>query len=1067
MTFVETKRARSECVDQLGSWLIGPAEGACEEFKGSPLLRYMMGMLYPVAAEECDLPDDGTADDSQSADEDADRSASPSARRQLPSSIGLSFLVGPNAVIECTADAALYRPAGVKAREDRSVRTWCREAMPSEVVSIAVDGQTKSILVLNGAAKLHVNARQWRGGCHLVTVTLVNAVDAGGSLIDPAKVLFQVGLSIRMQCGDLLPYPRAKSASASSDDEAEVRYLYRESPVYSRGHGVAATWQLDANGLCTRVSATFIPSVEVRAPTFEIETDTPVDARYTNVEYLAFNSDAVELQRVLKSVSSSFSLWVADQHRLAADKGEAVGVRLADRCGEWCERIDQGIALLSDPNVHRAFVLANRAMYWQMLIARDGRDGPYSPSVCRSAPVLEAGGNFEWRPFQIAFFLGVLPSLLDSTIPQLDEVLSLRDDRDTVDVIWFPTGGGKTEAYLLIAAFELVRRRLLHGGRDKACAVLSRYTLRMLTAQQFQRTGMLVGALELIRRGAENELGSRPFSVGLWVGKSLTPNSFNAATDAHEKWVRSPSTEKNPFLLDRCPICSTSIVDEARGVVGVASTDASFEFKCLSEKCEFHDRIPMQVVDEALYRTPPSILLGTLDKFAGLAWDARPGAFFGGNDFDSPPPSLIIQDELHLISGPLGSIAAPYEVAIDAIIRSRGMGRAAKVIASTATIRNSQEQVRGIYGRNSAVFPSPVRTWDDAFFFRLQSTSVVPGRLYVGAMGQGATTPVVSMVWTAAALLQASREVKLTSQLQDAYWTVLTYLNSRRELGRTITAASQEIPDRIKAISSASDNARQVNQIMELSSQMASDMGDAIRSLQRRGTPSVPAIDFVPCTNIISVGVDVDRLGLMLVNGQPKLTSEYIQASSRVGRAPMVAPGLVVTLYSPAKPRDRSHYEDFVAYHNSFYRYVEPTSVTPYAPPARKRTLHAALISMIRHGTPYASNEQAMQVQFSSLAFANLVSRFKGRVAISDPSEADEVLVDIDDILDSWKEQAEAGGKLTYVSTGRQFVGLETALIRDYGDPPSWGLYEAMRSVRNVEADVHLRPVGKSEVGSD
>jgi hypothetical protein len=644
--------------------------------------------------------------------------------------------------------------------------------------------------------------------------------------------------------------------------------------------------------------------------------------------------------------------------------------------------------------------------------------------------------------------LGTLRSLL---------VGEVSADREVVDVIWFPTGGGKTEAYLLVAAFELVRRRLENGGHDPATAVLSRYTLRMLTTQQFQRTGMLACALELLRMQNPSELGQRPFSAGLWVGRTLTPNNFAKAEEAFEKWDLVDKNAKNPFLVDRCPACGTSIVDHARRVTGVECRSNSFAFRCLSSACNFREGLPLQVVDEALYRSPPSILLGTLDKFANLAWDGAPSVFFGNDEPGSFPPSLVIQDELHLISGPLGSIDAPYEVAIDGIIRARSGGPGPKIIASTATIRNSREQVQGLYGRQSIVFPSPINAWDDAFFFRLEETTTRPGRLYIGAMGQGTTTPVVSMVWATAALLQASQEVNLPLEIKDSYRTVLVYLNSVRELGRTITAASQEIPDRMKAIASADDNVREIGEVMELSSKMSKDMGEAIRSLQRKGTEGQHPIGLVPCTNIISVGVDVDRLAVMMVNGQPKLSSEYIQASSRVGRSPKI-PGLVLTLYSPAKPRDRSHYEDFLAYHQAVYRYVEPTSVTPYAPPARERTVHAALIALVRHGTSHRSNDAARSVRFDDPAVSALVERFKLTIALADPSEAEEAKRCVDDFVQLWSGQIEAGSRLMYVAPSLAFP---PGLIRDYGAPPRMGYKPAMRSVRNVDPEVLLLPVAE------
>lgn len=1061
----ELRESRARFVEYVGNKLVGPADGSDEEFEGSPLLRYMMGMLFP-REDEVDLAGDGTDAEGQSADEDAEESVG-THYRSMPSSMGISFLVGRGAVLKCEISAAIYEKQPRVARGGaggRSSVRWKRLPIPvegSELVLVNPAERWEPIPVLGGRGALHIHSRPWSNGGHLVTATLVNAMEKSSSGFDPREVLFQTHLKVRASEGEFLPYPRPRSASTSDQDEAEVRYLYRDCPIFARGHGVAVNWRTDGDARCSEVAADWMPVAEVRAATFEIPESEGLDQRYRDVEFLAFNEDVGKLQGVLSGVAAAFEAWLVGEEGIARAAGESEGVELAARCQQWRERIEQGIGLLADPIAFEAFKLANRAMYWQMRMAEVGRDGPYAPGGDRRVPPLERGLRYQWRPFQIAFLLGVIPSLLDEVSAPLEAIAAQRDDREVVDVIWFPTGGGKTEAYLLVAAFELVRRRLVHGDGDRATSVLSRYTLRMLTAQQFQRTGMLIAALELLRRADPARLGIRKFSVGLWVGKSLTPNQFSKALELHDAWAAAPDALKNPFLLDRCPGCATSIVDGPRRRVGVDCGPSHFQFKCLNEQCDFHSLIPMQVVDDALYRDPPSILLGTLDKFALLTWDERPSTFFGGAADDAPPPSLVIQDELHLISGPLGSICAPYEVAIDSVIRKRANGRGAKVVASTATIRNSREQVRGIYGRASTVFPSPVRSWDDAFFFRLEDTAATPGRLYVGAMGQGTTTPVVSMVWVAACLLQASAEVELPDSLKDAYWTVLAYLNSRRELGRTITAASQEIPDRMKAIASADDNVRRVDQVMELSSQMASDMGDAIRTLARRGDERVPAVDFVPCTSIISVGVDVDRLGLMLVNGQPKLTSEYIQASSRVGRS-RFAPGLVVALYSPAKPRDRSHYEDFRAYHDAFYRFVEPTSVTPYAPPARKRTIHSAIIAMIRHATPHRANDQAGSVRFEDPEIDGLLSAFLQRIRLADPAEAVDVEREVQAFIEAWDEQSQAGTQVYYANPGPQFVGRANALIRDYGDPPAEGLYESMRSVRNVDPDVHLKPVARS-----
>ncbi|MGK9060643.1 hypothetical protein [Pseudomonas asiatica] len=1045
--------SRAGLVNYMRSRLIGPAEGEFEEFEGSPLLRYMMGMLFPREGE-LDLADDGTEDVGLSTDDESDQTVGAS-HRAMPSSVGLSFLVAKGGTLKCNVSASIYErlesERGARSRR-RGEMKWRRISVPSvgtEIVDVDLGQNARPLSVLGGRAEIHIQSRPWLDGANLLTVTLVNSMEKGGHGFDPEKVLFQIALSVDVVDGEFLPYPRPRSAAVSDQEEAEVRYLYRNSPVYARGHGASAMWDVRSEVKCSHVWVEFLPTAEVRAATFEVRASDSLDERFRDIEFLAFSDDVLEVQHVLTGLGEAFGEWLESEDILCRQFDEDAGSGLAEKCRLWQRRIKAGIESLSAPETFAAFTLANRAMYWQMLMAEQARAG-VGTSMTGSVPRLERGKGYKWRPFQIAYFLGVIPSLLDGD----------QEDREVVDVIWFPTGGGKTEAYLLVAAFELIRRRIIYKDSDTASAVLSRYTLRMLTTQQFQRTGMLVCALELLRRDIPELLSNRPFSVGLWVGRSLTPNRFQKAMELFDEWSPAPEGVKNPFLLDRCPACATPIVNAATKEVGVDCGPAHFLFKCLSSKCDFHENIPMQIVDEALYREPPSILLGTLDKFAGLSWDERPRVFFGGIHDNAPPPSLIIQDELHLISGPLGSISAPYELAIDSIIRARGKGRGAKIIASTATIRNSQEQIRGIYGRKSTVFPSPIRSWDDAFFFRLEDPSQVPGRLYVGAMGQGATTPVVSMVWVTAALLQASAELRLPDVLRDAYWTVLAYVNSRRELGRTMTAASQEIPDRMKAIASVEDRVRAVDNVMELSSQMTTDMGEAIRNLERRGDKSQPAVDFVPCTSIISVGVDVDRLGLMLINGQPKLNSEYIQASSRVGRS-RSAPGVVIALYSPAKPRDRSHYEDFLSYHESFYRFVEPTSVTPYAPPARKRTLHAAVIAMIRHATNYAANDQAGSVKFDEAEVVGLLESFRAHVRMADPSEASRVESEIDDIIERWKEQSESGRSVYYTCPGPQFVSISASLIRDFGDPPAFGMYEAMRSVRNVDPDVELTPVGR------
>ena len=269
------------------------------------------------------------------------------------------------------------------------------------------------------------------------------------------------------------------------------------------------------------------------------------------------------------------------------------------------------------------------------------------------------------------------------------------------------------------------------------------------------------------------------------------------------------------------------------------------------------------------------------------------------------------------------------------------------------------------------MFPPSGLDADDSYFVRFDRE--MPGRLYSGIMPQG-HTPLTAMVHLSAALLQAPIDLPLTAPADDAYWTLVAYHNSLRELGKSVTLAHDDIPARISVIAETEDDVRRLpdDQILELTSNVPpAEIPAKLEVLQRHRGEG--AASFVASTNMISVGVDVPRLGLMLVVGQPKTTSEYIQATSRVGRT---VPGLIVTLYSPSKPRDRSHYESFVPYHSALYRAVEPTSVTPFSIPARGRALHAGLVVMARHGLGWDANDDASLFNAADPDWQEMVASF-------------------------------------------------------------------------------------------
>jgi hypothetical protein len=577
-------------------------------------------------------------------------------------------------------------------------------------------------------------------------------------------------------------------------------------------------------------------------------------------------------------------------------------------------------------------------------------------------PASEPGdGRGKWRPFQIAFFLAVLESVADRG----------SEHRETVELIFFPTGGGKTEAYLAVAAFSMFLRRL-RDPHDAGTEVLMRYTLRLLSAQQFLRASSLVCAMEEMREQLP-ELGEDQFSIGIWVGSSSTPNK---RTSAIEKFNRLADGGDNPFLLLRCPWCNAEFgpVGERRTgrggrkkkipVAGYRPNQGRFQFSCSDSRCHFYHRpLPVFVVDEDIYDQRPTLVIGTVDKFAMLAWRPKARALFGiGADGARvcSPPGLVVQDELHLISGPLGSMAGLYEAVIEDLCTDDRAGRRVrpKIVASTATIRRYGEQVRNLYGRReSRLFPPHGLSADDSFFAtwaKEEDGSLQPGRRYVGVHGPGLGSMQTVQVRTASAILQAPMD--LPAGGRDPWWTCLTFFNSLRELGNTLTLLQADIPAYLGGVNLRDgldrDRQRWPRRTLELTSRLFDDqIPKAIAGLQiEAGSPG--CVDVCLASSIIEVGVDIERLSLMTVVGQPKTTSQYIQVTGRVGRRWWERPGLVVTLYGAAKPRDRSHFERFRSYHERLYAQVEPTSVTPFALPVLERAVHAALVTYVRQRGP-------------------------------------------------------------------------------------------------------------------
>lgn len=1014
--------------------LVGPKYGPEEVLAYSPNDLYMTGILYPrgdVYSAELEALDEGS-DEVEAAVPGIDSLTAEDVRldrQRKPSSLGISFNVsGDSPLLSIQVLLGRYVKDAVEETDSKKrggarsrggfKRIAVERAIETSPDSLLV--HEKSAIIEAGRAELRVKWRAPRKGCRLVTIWLINCQELKKEFSDAEDLLFQCSLRVRPGKGTLLA-PYASSAWYSPDPEkAFLNFIYRKRKTLAVGHGISAGWKIADSGATEWIETRIIPQHTVRGLSFDIEFPADLDdgAKALKAVFLA-RTPLEKYEPVISSCekfAKVYERWIDLLLKRNPDITKAqvpVAEAQIKKCRMALERIREGIVLLKNSkDARQCFIWMNEAMcrMW-------GR-----PSTGRDAD------EFSWRPFQLAFLLMNIPAMSDPRNAM----------RNTVDLIWFPTGGGKTEAYLALCAYTV-----FHGRKESpasgCCRAIMRYTLRTLTFQQFLRASALVCACDTIRREHEAVLGTKPIGVGYYVGEGSTPNSCRKAHEIYSKLPEDPPFGANPFLVDSCPWCGDPLVEKnaaSRGDLGFVVRPDQFHFRCRNPKCSFHDHIPMQIVDEMIYREPPDLLIGTIDKFARLAWIAEPYGLFRSAP-DDPPLSLIIQDELHLISGPLGTVAALYEMAIDHLASTDGVRP--KVISATATIRRAEEQCSALFNREVQLFPPAGLTDDDSFFSSHDDRT--PGRLYAGIL-MPARSPVFALVRLYAAILHAAQSLPLDEDAKDNFHTLVAYFNSIRELGKADTLASDDIPHQLKRLAKESGGTARNLHTRELRGTISmSEISEIMRRLHllycNRG-----AIDLLLTTNMISVGVDIIRLGLMVVNGQPRTTAEYIQASSRVGRQ---RPGLVMALYSPSKPRDRSHYERFTSFHSAFYRDVEPTSVTPFSRPARQRALHAAVVIMARSIPRLRGNDQAHQITEGE--FSGIRNIILERVRNVDPLEEAETAEELDLIIDTWKRKAEKSkANLRYGlnQLTPQFPGL---IKRPNVSGDAWPTMDNMRSV--------------------
>ncbi|MBF8187830.1 hypothetical protein ITP53_19240 [Nonomuraea sp. K274] len=1117
---------RDELAELVVRDLLGPVGGELEEVPDSPTDWYVLGRLAPNGTTIVPEEQDASLGNSEllGMEEGAPDADAPNVPSLSPSSVGFTARVrGDVDHLEVTGHWARYvRDHSTNPSVEKLI--WRRkphrgsvqvELAEWPVAPVVLSAEDKAV-VLRGRVRRF--QEDW-----LVSLFLVNTTETEAN--SAPHWVFQAELEVAGVDGAAVFLPRhGPGSGGDTADRGEQRRLamaYRFSPEFAVGHGtgVHATASGADPMTAVAIQTKAAPAYDIAqtdAPSIKDDPDLPELAELLVDMKKLSECDPQELRAGLTPLVVGYRAWISRAEARVGQPGQHLD-EYAIQAGEVlveakraAERIEAGIELvLGDAEALAAFRFANSAMHLQRIHTRVAAARRRGDSRSVDEVFLDEDQllNRSWRPFQLAFLLLNLPALTDPAHPERTAGVEA-----VADLLWFPTGGGKTEAYLGLTAYTLAIRRLRPGlgGLDAShgVAVLMRYTLRLLTIQQFQRATALICACEVLRRKDETQWGEAPFRIGLWVGGKVSPNTTDKASD----WVREvrrasgrpAQNSGSPYQLTSCPWCGTKI--EKGKDIEVDKTLRRTYLRCPDLfECPFGsadpdgEGLPAVVVDEEIYRLLPSLVIATVDKFAQLAWNGRTQSLFGrasrscsrhgyitaqmaDEDWEAGshlaegrhpaatttvatqvrPPDLIVQDELHLISGPLGSLTGLYEAAVDRLATweyAPGKSARPKVIASTATVRRAERQIHALFDRRTEVFPPQGLEIGDSFFARQRPTDSHPGRRYIGICAQGVRTK-STMIRVYVAVLAAAQTVHKKyghNPVTDPYMTLVGYFNSLRDLGGMRLSVEDDVSTRLERINERGLTRRYDLRLDELTSRLSSEkIPDILQQLEYTfpRVNKLTPIDVLMATNMIAVGVDVSRLGVMVVANQPKSTAEYIQATSRVGRA---APGLVFTVFNWARPRDLSHYETFEHFHATVYRHVEALSVTPFAERAIDRGLTGVLVSLARNLEATDNGNSGAQTFDTRGGKADHIVRYLERRAgdvATERAVATRVREELDSILDLWaREQRRPATRLVFDVKGK--VDDIVALLHGPDSGP-WRRMTCPTSLREVEPGIRL-----------
>ncbi len=710
----------------------------------------------------------------------------------------------------------------------------------------------------------------------------------------------------------------------------------------------------------------------VRTETLPVLTQRRMVPRKDHIPELSWSSLAAdpvpvlgEVARAMCDFAAEWDMWLQNQSDQRVRKtAESDLVRYRGEIG----RFEDGIAAMAgDPKLAKALQLAN------VSFARANQAKPYS----------------SWHLFQLVYIVTHLPALAGRSSRDRDQL----EDLDTVDVLWFPTGGGKTEAYLgltLVAAFY----DRLRGKRAGLTAWL-KFPLRMLSVQQLIRVLRILAVADDVRNEYLEDAGA-PFELGYLVGSSNTPNSlrwkqrwwpgFAAAADAVKV---EPARFDRHRLVGQCPFCL------AKGnQIGLTPDESTYRLIHFCRSCR--RQLPIHITDDEVYRYQPTVVVSTIDKVTGFSrygeftsfnrgprWKCPQHGYFAFGicpvateqkeplrcrtpesayeeiAWEDPVPALTIQDEMHLVREDLGVFASHYEGLIAELQKGGPSGLTTKVLSATATIEQFQNQLRQVYGRYPRRFPSSGYEKNRSFY---TDTLAETRRVFLGVMPTGSG---VSKVETAARVQQTM--IELIHRFQDDpaeasfliaefagiqvspidildvlfnYEVSLGFVNSKNagaQISDAIAQLSAELEARgqdrvLRRVLSGEVDVPELAEVIELieDAQQATPRSDRLRALVG--------------TSVVSHGVDLERLNLMVMAGLPPTTADYIQATSRSGRTYV---GLVATVYDRFSRREASSFSNFLSTHRLLDTQVEPVPVNRFASRAIERTLPGVVTALL------------------------------------------------------------------------------------------------------------------------